>query len=108
MKFFRYIVLSILFGQKSLEKSWGLCYNIIVKKSDLRYDETSNNCNNPSEDCWRCDNGLAAPPTCLMTSRTSSLELRLNNDKLNTLYCSQCMSSTHEKGIFTHLYNHHG
>ena len=38
----------------------------------------------------------------------SSLELRLNNDKLSTLYCSQCMSSTHEKGIFTHLYNHHG
>ena len=34
MKFFRYIVLSILFGQKSLEKSWRLCYNIIVKKSD--------------------------------------------------------------------------
>ena len=34
MKFFRYIVPSILFGQKSLEKSWGLCYNIIVKKSD--------------------------------------------------------------------------
>ena len=34
MKFFRYIVLSILFGQKSLEKSWGFCYNIIVKKSD--------------------------------------------------------------------------
>ena len=33
MKFFRYIVLSILFVQKSLEKSWGLCYNIIVKKS---------------------------------------------------------------------------
>lgn len=72
------------------------------------YDETSNNCNNPTEDCWRCDNGLVAPPTCLMTSRTSSLELRLNNDQLSTLYCSQCMSSTHEKGIFTHLYNHHG
>ena len=33
MKFFRYIVLSILFDQKSLEKSWGFCYNIIVKKS---------------------------------------------------------------------------
>ena len=72
------------------------------------YDETSNNCNNPTEDCWRCDKGLVAPPTCVMTSRTSNLELRLNNDKLRTLYCSQCMSSTHEKGIFTHLYNHHG
>ena len=71
------------------------------------YDETSTNCNNPTNDCWRCDLGLPAPPYCLMTTRMSDLENRLNNGTLSGLYCSQCLSSTHEKGIFTHLNNHH-
>ncbi len=71
------------------------------------YDETSNNCNNPTNDCWRCDRGLTEPPECLMTSRMSDLESKLNNGNLDTIYCSQCMSSTHSKGIFTHLNNHH-
>lgn len=71
------------------------------------YDSNSNNCNNPSGDCWRCDNKLPAPPECLMTRRMNDLEQRLNNGTIDRIYCSQCMSSTHEKGILNHLNDHH-
>lgn len=71
------------------------------------YDETSSNCNNPTNDCWRCDNGLSSPPVCIMTSRTYDIEDRLLSGNLDTLYCSQCRSSTHSKGILTHLDDHH-
>ncbi len=71
------------------------------------YDKNSSNCNNPSNDCWRCDRGLAAEPECLMSYRMNDLETKLNNGTIDTIYCSQCMSSTHSKGILTHLENHH-
>ena len=71
------------------------------------YDETSSNCNNPTNDCWRCDNGLSSKPICLMTIRISDIENRLLTGNLDTLYCSQCKSSTHSKGILTHLEDHH-
>ena len=71
------------------------------------YDETSSNCDNPTNDCWRCDRKLSAEPTCLMTQRMNDLETRLANNNLDTVYCSQCLSATHEKGIFTHLDAHH-
>lgn len=71
------------------------------------YDKTSSNCNNPTNDCWRCDRGLSAEPSCLMSYRMNDLESRLNNNNLSNIYCSQCMSSTHAKGIVTHLDDHH-
>jgi uncharacterized protein YvpB len=37
----------------------------------------------------------------------TDLETRLNNGNLSTIYCTQCMSSTHTLGILTHLNNHH-
>lgn len=42
-----------------------------------------------------------------MTQRMNDLETRLANNNLDTVYCSQCLSATHEKGIFTHLDAHH-
>ena len=64
MKFFRYIVLSIFFGQKSLEKSWGFCYNIIVKKSQYeslkKAGENQHGKSNP--DFALCQIALAARP----------------------------------------------
>ncbi|MBQ9162859.1 MAG: RICIN domain-containing protein [Clostridia bacterium] len=71
------------------------------------YDESSSNCNNPTNDCWRCDNGLPSKPVCIMTSRTYDIESRLLAGNADTLYCDQCKSSTHSKGILTHLENHH-
>lgn len=71
------------------------------------YDTSSSNCNNPTNDCWRCDNGLSSPPTCVMSSRWSDLETRLNNGTLSGNYCAQCRSSTHSLGIVRHLNNHH-
>lgn len=71
------------------------------------YDEKSSNCNNPTNDCWRCDNGLSSPPVCIMTSRTYDIEDRLLAGNADTLYCSQCKSFTHSKGIPTHLEDHH-
>lgn len=72
------------------------------------YDMSSSNCNNPTNDCWRCDNNLPAEPYCLMTGRMNNLEQRLNNGTVDQVYCSQCMSSTHSKGILKHLNDHHG
>ena len=46
-------------------------------------------------------------PECLMSRRMDDLEEKLNAGTLDDIYCSQCMSSTHEKGIFTHLNDHH-
>ena len=71
------------------------------------YDENSNNCNNPTNDCWRCDNNLDEAPDCLMSGWIYDLEDKLNNGNLDEIYCPQCMSSTHSKGIFTHLDDHH-
>ena len=48
MNFFRYIVISIFFVQKSLEKSWGFCYNIIVVKS--QYESLKKAVKNKEED----------------------------------------------------------
>ena len=71
------------------------------------YDPTSDNCNNPSNDCWRCDRNLLSPPDCIMTEPKTDIEERCNNGTEYTLYCSQCMSSTHSKGILQHLRDHH-
>lgn len=71
------------------------------------YDESSSNCNNPTNDCWRCDNGLTSKPVCVMTDRTYDIESRLLAGNADTLYCDQCKSSTHPKGILTHLEDHH-
>lgn len=71
------------------------------------YDVDSENCNNPTNDCYRCDRNLTVEPDCVMTARKYDLESRLNNGDVDTIYCSQCMSSTHAKGILTHLNDHH-
>lgn len=71
------------------------------------YNVNSNNCSNPSGDCWRCDRGLSSPPICVMTSRWYDLEERLENGNLDGIYCAQCMSATDSKGILTHLNDHH-
>ena len=71
------------------------------------YDRNSNNCNNPDEDCWRCDNKLDDEPLCVMTKPWEDLEARLNNGTLGEIYCSQCKSSTHSLGIVAHLDEHH-
>ena len=71
------------------------------------YDMSSSNCNNPSNDCWRCDNHLSEPPSCLMSRRISDLEEKLNNGTVDQVYCDQCMSATHSKGILKHLNDHH-
>ena len=71
------------------------------------YDEDSSNCDNPNNDCYRCDHGLSFPPDCIMSSRTYDIEERLLAGNADTLYCDQCKSSTHSKGILTHLEDHH-
>ena len=71
------------------------------------YDESSSNCNNPTNDCWRCDNGLSSEPDCIMTNRIDDIEDKLLAGNIDTLYCDQCKSSTHSKGILTHLEDHH-
>ena len=67
------------------------------------YDESSENCNNPSNDCWRCDRGLTEEPVCLMSKRMDDLEQRLYSGNLEDVYCEQCRSSTNDKGILNHL-----
>ena len=71
------------------------------------YDMTSENCNNPTEDCWRCDNELEFEPECVMSNQIPKFIEKLMNDDVNNMYCNQCLSSTHEKGILKHLINHH-
>ncbi len=71
------------------------------------YDLSSDNCNNPTNDCWRCDRNLTEEPSCLMSERMDDIEYRLNSGQVDTIYCSQCMSATHSKGILTHLDDHH-
>ena len=71
------------------------------------YDENSSDCNNPTNDCWRCDNNLSSPPVCIMMSRIHDIEDRLSSGNVDTLYCNQCTSSIHSKGILTHLEDHH-
>ena len=53
---------------------------------------------------------MACLPTsaiALDMNSSNDLETRLDNNNLDTIYCSQCLSTTHEKGIFTHLNAHH-
>ena len=50
--------------------------------------------NNPTNDCWRCDNGLSSEPDCIMTSRIDDIEDKLLAGNIDTLYCDQCKSST--------------
>ena len=75
------------------------------------YNESgeTGNCDNPTNDCWCCDNGLSEEerPVCIMTSPYYDLESRLNSGNLEGIYCVQCLSSVHEKGILTHLEDHH-
>ena len=71
------------------------------------YDISSNDCDNPTEDCYKCDHKLDDAPVCLMSGRIDDIESRLKNGTLDSLYCSQCLSAIHEKGVFTHLNNHH-
>ena len=42
-----------------------------------------------------------------MTSRIYDTEDRLLSGNVDTLYCDQCKSDTHSKGILTHLDKHH-
>lgn len=67
------------------------------------------NCDNPTNDCHICDHNNAPAPICIMTSRYGydDLETRLMAGNLSGVYCSQCRSSVHEKGILTHLEDHH-
>ena len=66
----------------------------------------NNKCSNPSRDCWRCDNCLPTAPNCVMTYRNYSLEEKLNNGTIDSVYCDQCKSDG-EKGIPYHIANHH-
>ena len=66
----------------------------------------TNPCNNPTGDCWRCNNALSEPPNCVMTYRNDKIEEKLQNGTLNDLYCSQC-TGTGSKSIPNHLANHH-
>ena len=60
-----------------------------------------------SNDCHICDHNNASAPKCIMTSQYDDLEARLMVGNLSEVYCSQCRSSVHEKGIPTHLEDHH-
>jgi len=71
------------------------------------YDEDSENCDNPTNDCWRCDRSVKVKPDCLMTYRMNDLEDILASGDLSSIYCSQCMSAAHDMGILTHLNDHH-
>ncbi len=71
------------------------------------YDKNSNNCNNPTNDCYRCDNGMTTEPDCLMSYRMYNLEELLESNDLSDIFCDQCLSTIHAKGILTHLNNHH-
>ena len=94
---FTYILLHELSHQLGAPDHY--CYG------DIEEDGT---CSNAFQDCWNCDNNLDAQPTCLMNSEyLLDLEERLNNGTINTIYCSQCVSAIHSKGILTHLDDHH-
>ncbi len=71
------------------------------------YDESSDDCNNPTNDCYRCDNGMTTMPNCLMSYRMDDLEELLENNDLSGIFCDQCLSAISEKGILTHLNDHH-
>ena len=78
------------------------------------YDDiagSTGNCNNSSGDCWICDLELSEEPYCVMSSLMVKDEVDLeeifSNGTIGSIYCDQCMSSTHPKGILTHLNDHH-
>lgn len=71
------------------------------------YDITSSDCDNPTNDCYRCDHGLTSPPTCIMSARFADIENIVLSGNSSILYCDQCKSSTHTYGIPAHLKKHH-
>ena len=71
------------------------------------YDTSARNCNNPTNDCHRCDHNGAPAPDCVMSDWDNTLESNIMQGNYEGLYCPQCKSSVHEKGILTHLEDHH-
>ena len=72
------------------------------------YDETSSDCNNPKECCYRCDMSHTVEPICLMSSHGMlDLKTRLDNGDLSGIYCFVCMSRAYEYSIVNHLSDHH-
>ena len=68
----------------------------------------SGDCANPKNDCYFCDHGWTNEPYCFMSNYyNNGLFTLFNNGTWSTLYCSQCMSSTHRYGILAHLEDHH-
>ena len=72
------------------------------------YDESSSDCNNPKECCYRCDMSHTVEPICLMSSHGMlDLKTRLDNGDLSGIYCFVCRSSAYEYSIVNHLSDHH-
>lgn len=72
------------------------------------YDESSSDCNNPKECCYRCDMSHTVEPICLMSSHGMlDLKTRLDNGDLSGIYCFVCMSSAYDYSIVNHLSDHH-
>ena len=72
------------------------------------YDQSSYDCNNPRECCYRCDMYRTSQPICLMSSYGMlDLKTRLDNGNLSGIYCYFCTSSSYEHSIVNHLSNHH-
>ena len=69
------------------------------------YEDGTNGCTNL--DCWSCYFNYSVRPTCIMDAWDLNIESKLSSGNLSSIYCSTCLSYTHDDGIFKHLNNHH-
>lgn len=60
-----------------------------------------------SIDCWSCYFNYSVRPTCIMDAWDLNIESKLSSGNLSSIYCSICLSYTHDDGVFKHLNNHH-
>lgn len=60
-------------------------------EADNDPNNDNENCNNPFEDCYKCDHQLSEKPICLMsTTQGWNLRNELSDEEIFELYCNKC------------------